>query len=119
MTLMRLRFSIAGLMAVVFICAIGFAGLRAATAAWASAMFTMTVFLLAAALLGSVASRGPARMAWIGFAVFGWTYLAATFVLWPDANGVTGPPFVTKVLPELRPRPGNNPACSVGGYGLQ
>jgi hypothetical protein len=95
---MRLRFSIAGLMAVVLIFAVGFAGLRAGSALWASVMFTITVTLLAAAILGSAACRGPARMAWIGFAVFGWTYLLATFWLWAEPNGVTGPPFVTKAL---------------------
>jgi hypothetical protein len=97
-TFMRVRFSIAGLMAVVFIFAVGFAGLRAGSVLWASAVFTIAVALLAAAILGSVVCRGRARMAWVGFAVFGWTYMVATFVLWSDSNGVTGPPFVTKVL---------------------
>ena len=95
---MRVRFSIAGLMAVVFVFAVGFAGLRAASPLWASVVFTFTVALLAAAILGSAACRGRVRMAWIGFAVFGWTYLLATFWLWPGPNGVTAPPFVTKAL---------------------
>jgi hypothetical protein len=97
---MRVRFSIAGLMTVVFIFAVGFAGLRAASPLWASAMFTITFALLVAAILGCAACRGPVRMAWIGFAVFGWTYLLATFCLWPGSNGVTAPPFLTKALLE-------------------
>jgi hypothetical protein len=99
--LMRFRFSIAGLMAAVLVLAVGFAALRAASALWASAVFTLTVILFAAAILGAVASRGPSRIAWLGFGVFGWTYLLATFWLWPVPNGVTAPPFLTKALLDL------------------
>jgi hypothetical protein len=81
---MPIRFSIAALMAVVLVLAVGFAGLRAATLLWASALFSTAPFTgrhvnllhfrrightLAAiifALLGSVvgalfASRRPAE----------------------------------------------------------
>jgi hypothetical protein len=34
----------------------------------------------------------------LGFGVFGWTFLLATFWLWPGPNGVTAPPFLTKAL---------------------
>ena len=95
---MRLRFSIAGLMTAVLLLAVGFAGLRTASALWASAVFTLTVTLLAAAILGAVACRGRSRIAWLGFGVFGWTYLLATFWLWPAPNGVTAPPLLTKAL---------------------
>jgi hypothetical protein len=54
--------------------------------------------LFAAAILGAAACRGPSRIAWLGFGVFGWTYLLATFWLWPEPNGVTAPPFLTKAL---------------------
>ena len=95
---MRVRFSIAGVMVVVLLLAVGFAGLRTASAIWASAVFTLTVTLLAGAMLGAVACRGPSRIAWLGFGVFGWTYLLATFWLWPGPNGVSAPPFLTKAL---------------------
>jgi hypothetical protein len=100
---MRVRFSIAGLMAAVLVLAVAFAGLRTASALWASAVFTLTVTLLAAAILGAVACRGPSRIAWLGFGVFGWTYLLATFWLWPGPvpNGVSAPPFLTKALLDL------------------
>jgi hypothetical protein len=91
-TLMRVRFSIAALMAVVFIFAVGFAGLRASSPLWASAIFSIAIALFAAAILGVAAFRGPNRMAWLGFGVFGRTYLLATFWLWPERNGVTAPP---------------------------
>ena len=95
---MRARLSIAGLMAVVLLLAVGFAGLRAATALWASAMFTLAVALLAAAALGAAAIRGRPRMASLGFSLFGWVYLLSTFALWPGPNGVSAPPFLTKAL---------------------
>ncbi len=95
---MRARFSIAGLMVAVLLLAVGFAGLRTATALWASAVFTLTVTLLATALLGAAASRGRLRMACLGFSIFGWVYLLTTFWLWPGPNGVSPPPFLTKAL---------------------
>jgi hypothetical protein len=95
---LQARVSIAGLMVAVLLLAVGFAGLRTASALWASALFTFTVTLLAAALLGVAASRGRSRMACLGFALFGWVYLLTTFWLWPGPNGVSAPPFLTKAL---------------------
>jgi hypothetical protein len=95
---MRVRFSIASVMAVVLFLAVGFAGLHVASVLWASALFTITVTLFAAAILGASACRGPSRMTWLGFGIFGWTYLLATFWLWPGPNGVSAPPLLTKPL---------------------
>ena len=72
---MRIRFSIAGLMAAVLFLAVGFAGLPAASPLWASGIFTMAVTVFAGAIVGAAASRGPSRIAWLGFGIFGWTYL--------------------------------------------
>jgi hypothetical protein len=95
---LRPRLSIAGLMAAVLLLAVGFAGLRTASALWASALFTLTVILLAAASLGVAVSRRQTRMACLGFSLFGWIYLLTTFWLWPGPNGVSAPPFLTKSL---------------------
>jgi hypothetical protein len=107
---MQIRFSIAGLMTAVPLLAVGFASLRTASALWASAVFTLTVTLLAAATLGAVACRGRSRIAWLGFGVFGWTYLRATFWVWPAPNGVTAPPFLTKALLDYFQPPSNTAA---------
>jgi hypothetical protein len=88
-------------MAVVLLLGVGFAGLRAASFLWASALFTLTVMLLAAAILAAIVCRGPSRAAWLGFGLFGWTYLLATFWLWPERNGVSAPPFLTKPLMDV------------------
>jgi len=95
---MKLRFSILGLMALVLLVAVGFAALRSTSALWASAVFTMTVALLWAAILGAFAGRGRARLTWLGFVVFGWIYLLTTFWLWPEGNGVSAPPYLSKHL---------------------
>jgi hypothetical protein len=108
-TLRPVRFSIAGLMAAVFILAVGFAGLRTASSLWASAVFTSAITLFAIAMLAAAACRGASRMTWLGFGVFGWTYLLATFWLWPAPNGVSAPPLLTKaVLDYFQPSSNNS-----------
>jgi hypothetical protein len=82
--------------AVVFI-GLGFAALRLASLLWASAVFTLTVAVLSAAILGAMARRGRTRMTWAGFALFGWIYLGTTFGPCATANGVTVPPYVTRL----------------------
>jgi len=94
----------------VLVFAVGFTGLRTASALWASALFTVTVTLLAAASLGVAASRGRARIACLGFGMFGWTYLLMTFWLWPGPNGVSVPPFLTKALLDAAQPPLNTSA---------
>lgn len=97
----RFRFSsIAGLMALVGFVALAFASLRSGSALWASATFTMTLGLLGASVLGAYSCRDAARMAWMGFGVFGWSYLAFTFGPVPNRNGVTPPPFPTVIAYE-------------------
>jgi hypothetical protein len=94
----RSLFSIAGMMALVVLIALGFGALRNPTLLWASLIFTATVAFLAMAILGTLARRGRARMTWAGVAVFGWLYLALSFGPMSNANGVTYPPFLTQVL---------------------
>jgi hypothetical protein len=61
-------------------------------------VFTLAVTLLTAVILGSVVRPGRSRISWLGFGVFGWTYVLTTFWLWPAPNGVTAPPFLPKAL---------------------
>ena len=71
----RFRFSIAHLMASVLGLGLGFAALRNADRLWASATFTVSMSIISTALVGALVRQGRTRPAWIGFAVFGWTYL--------------------------------------------
>ena len=71
----RLRLSLARLMFIVLCVGFGFAALRNADEIWASATFTLACLMVSVAPLGALARRGRARMAWAGFAVFGWARL--------------------------------------------
>lgn len=96
----RIRFSIAGLMAIVSIVAVGIAALRNASVLWASVTFTLAVVMMLAAVVGVAARRGRGRVVWFGFAVFGWAYLAAAFGPWPWLNnqGLRPPPLLSTEL---------------------
>jgi hypothetical protein len=94
----RSLFSIAGMMGLVLLIAVGFAALRSPTILWASLIFTATVAFLATSILGVISRRGRARMTWAGIAVFGWIYVALSFGPVTNGNGVTCPPFPTQAL---------------------
>jgi hypothetical protein len=78
------RVSIAGLMAVVLLVAVGVAALRSASDLWAGALFTLALGVLAIAALGAVSLRGRQRASWAGFAALGWGYLLLAFGPWCD-----------------------------------
>jgi len=68
---MRLRFSLAGLMGVVVLVALGIAAIRNANPTVANATYTATVVLLCTASCIALDRKG----AWSGFAIFAWAYL--------------------------------------------
>ncbi len=78
----RFRFSIAGLIGVVCLAAIGLAAIRASSAPWAGALTSITYFSLIASFLGIVFRRGSRRVFWIGFALLGWSYIALNYSTW-------------------------------------
>jgi hypothetical protein len=71
----RFRFTLAPLMAIVLFIGFGFAALRNADAFWTRATYTLALLMISIAPLGALTRKGRARMAWVGFAVFGWTRL--------------------------------------------
>ncbi len=71
----RLRFSIAGLMGIVLIAALGLTALRDVSPIWLGAMYLLSRGVLALAILPAVFRRGAARAWWLGFCLFGWGYL--------------------------------------------
>jgi hypothetical protein len=95
----RFRISIASVMIVVVLLAIGFAGLRYPSHLWASALFTITIGLLLTAILGIACCREQQRAAWAGFATFGWSYLILCFAPWFDTE--VGPYLLTTAVLEL------------------
>lgn len=96
----RLRIRIAGLMLLLLPIAIGLAALRDPSELWASVLFSLTVLALLVSALGTAARRGASRMAFLGFTLFGITYLMLAFGPWPWVNpdGLRPPPLVTRML---------------------
>jgi hypothetical protein len=76
----RFRFTIAGLLGLVLFSAVGVAALRASDDLWDAGLFTLTLGLLALAVLLAVHRRGRRRAFWMGFALVGGLYLGASLV---------------------------------------
>jgi hypothetical protein len=72
----NLRFNIASLLVVILFLGVGFAALRESNDYWESAIFTLTVAVLLVSILLAVHGSEARRAFWIGFALFGWCYLA-------------------------------------------
>jgi hypothetical protein len=96
----RLRVPIAGLMLFLLPVAVGLAALRDPSELWASALFSLTILALLVSVLGTVARRGASRIAFLGFTLFGTTYLILAFGPWPwiNADGLRPPPLLTRIL---------------------
>ncbi len=112
------RFSIAGLMGVVLLSAIGLAALRTPSETWAGIVLLATLAALGIASVGAICLRARSRAGFLGFAVFGWIYMAAAFPpygYWPKLP-------TRSLLEQLAPRiAGINgpfpPAGDMGGMG--
>jgi hypothetical protein len=88
----RLRFTIAQSMIVVLVVGLGFAALRNADEFWASTSYTLAITMITVAVVGALSQKGRARASWIGFAVFGWTYLLVVQLPpWPIGGFGFGP----------------------------
>ena len=72
----RPRFTIGSLLVLVVFLAVGLAALRGATEGWDSGVFGLTLLVLLGSVLLAAHRDGPRRAYWLGFALFGWAYLA-------------------------------------------
>ena len=86
----RFRLSIAGLMTIVAMVAIGLVALRAETGLWASLIFTFAIIMLSLGSVAAISAHRQARSTWAGMAIFGWSYLIIAFGPWP--NNTCRPP---------------------------
>jgi hypothetical protein len=80
-----------GLVGFVAICAIGFGCLLYASSPLASTIYSITPAVLTAGWLGIIYRRGARRAFWVGFSLFGWSYLILAY----------GPWFESAVSPHL------------------
>lgn len=79
------RASLAGLMGLVLVAAIGLAALRNASETWANGMLMLTFGVLTLAVVGAVGSAGARRVWWLGFCLFGFAYMAVSRC-WSDST---------------------------------
>ena len=77
--MLRTRASIAGLMWVVLVVALGLAGLKSGTDLWSASIFLLTCAAMALGIVGIVCDAPAARRWWVGFTVFGVGYLILEF----------------------------------------
>ena len=104
----RLRISLSTVLAIIAFIALGLAGLTSASGLATAATATVTLALLLAATLGAGLLAGSDRAFWLGFAVFGWTYLV--LVNWDWIGGQFGHDlaaglgeFAERLVPEGSP----------------
>ena len=111
----RPQISIAGLILVVFVAALGAAAIRSGSFAWSGAVCSVMWFTMIASLLGVALTRGSRRIYWIGFATLGWGYLLLAFAAWlKDYAGpyLLAPNLFQYLLDILH----GEPAVSPGGF---
>lgn len=82
------RVSIAGLLGLTLVLALGIASLRFATVVWTAAATTVTLAVLLGAILGALYQRDAARAFCVGFSLFGWVYFI--LVGWSWIGGQVG-----------------------------
>jgi hypothetical protein len=92
----KLRFNIAGLLVVILVLGVGFAALRESSDLWESGLFTAMIGILLVSVLLAIYRKGLTRAFWLGFALFGWSYLVLAVVPAINARLIT-----TKVLAYL------------------
>lgn len=104
----KVHFSISSLLALVVVSAIGFAAIRIASPTWAGWLYSLTLLVMLASILGICFRRGTRRVFWIGFALFGWANLFLANAAWFDLNigrHLLGVRLFSELYPILHPRP--------------
>lgn len=96
--MVRFRFSLGGLCALVLACGVGLAAAKSPTEPWVNGAFSGALLVLGIAVLGALFRQGPARVYWIGFAILGWGYLFLAFGPWCDSK--VAPLLITKTVCE-------------------
>src|SRR5271166_5644353 len=76
----RFRFHIGTLLLLVLILGVGFAALRESNETWDGSIFSITLGVLLISILLAIHRTEKRRAFWLGFALFGWTYLGLSLV---------------------------------------
>jgi hypothetical protein len=105
----RIRFTISSLLITVVIAGFSFAALREANEIWDSSVFSITVVVLLISILIATHGTEKRRAFCLGFALFGWAYLALSLIPSIESSLIT-----TKALAYLASR---MPRLNPGGFG--
>lgn len=108
------RFTIASLIGLVALIALGSAALVGATPDWARWAFSLVLAALSVATLGGLFARGPARAFWAGFALVGWACLFAPDSIRSELVTSRWIARLASAVHPLQPQP-NRPA-DLGSY---
>jgi hypothetical protein len=76
----RIRFTIGSLLLIILVLGVGFAALRESSDLWESGFFSLTLAVMLISILLAVHRNESRRAFWIGFALFGSTYLGLSSV---------------------------------------
>ncbi len=98
------RPTVAVLMGLVLLAAVGLAALRASSPLWASGLFTMAVLAILGSAVVAVASTGIGRATASGFAIACGGYLAVAFGPLAIPHGTPPPPLLASPLLALTER---------------
>ena len=79
----------------------------------AGAVLLLTLGAFALAVLAVVYRRGERRAFWLGFALFGWGYMALTAGAWWD-RGADRPTLITSLILDESPLPTSCPTEAPG-----
>ncbi len=90
------RFSIGTLLAVIAILGVAMAVLRNPSYLWAALTFTTALLAVIAAVASAIVARGARRAYWLGFSLFGGTYLAICTM--PGLHDEVCPRLATEAL---------------------
>jgi hypothetical protein len=85
----RIRFNIASLLGDILVIGVGFAALRESSDLWVSSLFTLTLAALLISILLAIHRTEKRRAFWLGFALFGSTYLGLSLVPSIDSRLIT------------------------------
>ena len=91
----RPRFSLAGMLGLLAACGVAFAAMRSPSNLWANALVTAALAALVIALINLRYSRDGRRAYWLGFALCGWIYFAASY------SDILGPRLLTTAMLDL------------------
>ena len=89
----RIRFTIGSLLGVIVVLGVVLAALKESSDLWESGIFSVTLVVLLASILLAVHRTESRRAFWLGFALFGWSYLGLSLVPSMESRLITTKAF--------------------------